>query len=314
MKRDCTGRIVSRNNKTRASYRKRYRALRLMAEREERAGGDIDDVVGWFCSQNHRWKEESVRHYRAAIAQELEDTVMRSDWRNQLERRLSAGPTPLIDGPKRTSAKKRKSLELNELATLDAYLKASKRKDDWLINCFLAFGVALFLRPMEYLQTRVEGSVLIVQNAKASNGRANGEQRKRDIADMGPQAIAVLQLFLRRLRKAATEAGGWDSLHGRLASRLARVCKAVGVDRVSLYTMRHVGMATAKTWLEPHEVAAAAGHGSVHTATSHYAKRRTGWQGFRLAGKPLPESIAKVRGTVRYFQPARPRQDCRAIP
>ena len=139
------------------------------------------------------------------------------------------------------------------------------------------------------------------------------KHRKRDIADMGAQGIASLELFLRRLNKASHAAGGWAKLHGRLASRLARVCKAVGIDRVSLYTLRHVGIASAKTWMEPHEVAAAAGHGSVHTATSHYAKRRTGWRGLRLAGKPLPESIANVRGTARYFQPQRPRQDTRIV-
>ena len=97
--------------------------------------------------------------------------------------------------------------------------------------------------------------------------------------------------------------GSWKKLHDRLASRLARICKTLGIPRVSLYTLRHVGMATAKTWMAPVEVAAASGHASIRTATSHYAKCRTGWAGLRLVGKPSPRSIAQVRGTLKLFEP-----------
>ena len=151
-----------------------------------------------------------------------------------------------------------------------------------------------------------EGTSLVVRNAKATNGRANGDERERDIAELGDKTIAALVNFLGHLHKALTAAGGWKTLLGRLASRLARVCKSLGIPRVSLYTLRHVGMATAKSWMEPVEVAAAAGHASVRTATSHYAKRRTGWVGLRLAGKPTADSIARVRGTARIFRPGRP--------
>lgn len=313
MKRDCTGRIASRTRKTTADYRKRYRNLRLMAEREERAGGDIADVIGWFCSQNDRWSDSTVRQYKAAIRCELESAAMLTEVRAGLEARLGAGPKPMTSGPKRTSARKRKSLSVDELLKLDRHLKLSAGRDNWLLRCFLGFGVALFLRPVEFLSARVEGTTLIVENAKATNGRANGKHRKRDISAMGVHNIANLQLFLRRLRKAATAPGGWTKLHERLASRLARACEVVDIDRVSLYTLRHVGMASAKTWMEPHEVAAAAGHGSVRTATSHYAKRRTGWRGLRLAGRPLPESIANVRGIAKCFRPRKMEPDASAL-
>tara|TARA_A100001391_G_scaffold145276_2_gene102943 strand:- start:19771 stop:20712 length:942 start_codon:yes stop_codon:yes gene_type:complete len=303
MRRNCTGQIASKTSKSVAAYGRRYRNLRLMAEREERAGGDIADVVAWFRSQNGRWKASTVRQYRSAIWHELDGTEMLSDLRAGLEMRLAAGPKPVDGGPKRTSSRKRKSLSVAELMKLDQHLKTSKGRYDRLLRCFLGFGVALFLRPVEYLSASVEGTILVVENAKATNGRANGKYRSRDISAMGADGIANLELFLRRIRKATAQAGGWESLHGRLASRLARVCKAVGVDRVSLYTLRHVGIASAKTWLEPYEVAAAAGHGSVRTATTHYAKSRTGWRGLRLAGKPLAESVDNVRGTFKRFQP-----------
>jgi integrase len=121
---------------------------------------------------------------------------------------------------------------------------------------------------------------------------------------MGKKAIAALVKFLERLRTAVQEAGAWKKLHNRLASRLARICKCLGIARVSLYTLRHVGMATAKSWMAPEEVAASAGHASVHTAMTHYAKRRTGWVGLRLAGRPSPASVARVRGAAQVFRPS----------
>lgn len=308
---DCTDRQVSRTEETEIGYGSRVDDLRLMAEREDGAGFDIVDFVGWFCAQDDRWAPATVRYYRAAIQHHLDAIPLESGLRASLDARVSEGPTPRDGGQRKTSARKRKSVSRDEVLKLEAVLGASGKPDDLLIRGYLIFGAALFLRPVEYLRARVEGTTLIVPNAKATNGRANGKVRDRDIADMGDRAIASLVMFLDRLRAAATSAGSWKTLLDRLASRLARVCKSLGIARVSLYTMRHVGMATAKSWMEPVEVAAAAGHGSVRTATSHYAKRRTGWVGLRLAGRPSPESVARVRGTAMIF---RPRSPTHAIP
>lgn len=309
MNTDCTGRIARRSKQTIAAYRKRVHDLRLMAEREDRAGGDMLELTAWFCSQNSRWEPSTIRQYRAAILMDLETTPLHPTARTLLVERLHREPLPKTSGPRKTSAKKRKSLPIAQFARLEQFLKVSGRADDKLIRGLLIFGAALFLRPIEYIDARVEGMMLIVRNAKATNGRANGEERERDLEPMGKKAIATLVTFLDRLRTAAQEAGAWKKLHNRLASRLARVCRSLGIARVSLYTLRHVGMATAKTWMAPEEVAAAAGHASVHTAMTHFAKRRTGWVGLRLAGRPSPAIVQRVRGTARLFQP--PGQDMR---
>lgn len=305
---DCTDRRASRTQQTEMRYRYRVDDLRRMAEREDGAGFDIVDFVEWFCNQDDRWAASTVRHYRASIQHHLDGVPLDPCLRASLDARVGRGPTPTDGGPKRTSAKKRKSVSREEIFRLEAVLRNSGKPDDALIRDYLIFGAALFLRPVEYLYARVEGTTLIVRNAKATNGRSNGKERDRDIAEMGATAIASLVLFLDRVRAAVASAGSWKTLLDRLASRLARVCKTLGIARVSLYTMRHVGMATAKSWMLPVEVAAAAGHGSVQTATRYYAKRRTGWVGLRLAGKPSPESIARVRGAAKIFHP-RPAAD-----
>ena len=277
-----------------------------MAEREAGAGGDIDAVIAWFYRQDYRWASSTIRQYRAALRCALELSRLHPSVRERLEELVAKGPAPRISGPKRTSAKKRKSLSPEEFSRLIQYLRRTRRPDDALIASFLGFGIVLFLRPSEYLQACIKGNILYVKNAKSTNGRGNGECRARDLAPLGEALIRKLDLFLRNLRKAVDAAGGWRVLHGRLAARLARVCRTLNIKRVSLYTLRHVGMATAKLHLEAREVAAAAGHASVATTTSHYAKRRTGWRGLKVVCRPAVDSIERVRGEVRYFRPSGP--------
>lgn len=306
MRQDCTGRIVTRTEATISCYRERYHSLCLMAEREARTGGDIDEIIAWFCQQDDRWAASTVRQYRAALRCTLKMIRLHPSVRERLERQVAKGPAPCISGPKRTSARKRKSLRPEEFTRIMDYLCITKRCYDELIRSFLGFGIVLFLRPSEYLQACIKGSILYVKNSKSTNGRGNGEYRARNLAPLGEALIGKLDLFLRNLRKAVDAAGGWRVLHGRLAARLARVCRKLNIRRVSLYTLRHVGMATAKLHLEAREVAAAAGHASVETATSHYAKRRTGWRRFQVVCRPTRDSVERVRGEVKYFRPSGP--------
>lgn len=300
MPQDCTGRIVTRTTTTEAEYTRRFLALQKAA-RGEGYGIDIQQVSAWFSQQHYCWAESTVRQYRAAIVYAVERNMPDGEECAAFIERLKQGPIPKNGGTKRTSARKRKSLKREEFLMLMQHLEGSDRSDDRLIRGLLAFGVALFLRPVEYLGAHVDGDILVVPNAKATNGRANGEIRERSLDFMAPKTKASLVKFLRHFSEAAAASESWKRFHDRLSSRLARICKALGIRRVSLYTLRHVGMATAKTWMTPHEVAAAAGHASVRTATSHYAKRRTGWHGLKLAGKPSARSLALVGGEAKTF-------------
>lgn len=300
---DCTGRIVDRTSKTEADYAKRVKQLFEQAKRDDVSVNDLVDVIGWFCRQHARWAPSTIRQYRAALLYDLASDATHFDDRTKLSKALGAGPRAKDGGPKRTSSKKRKSLRIEEFTKLVENLNRSIHADDKLILGFVALGAALFLRPIEYLNAEVIGTTIIVQNAKSTNGRANGVERERDLSTMPPGTLDKLKTFLAELKRAFLTTGDWRKLRDRLAARLARVCKTLGMTRVSLYTLRHVGIATAKTWMTPVEVAASAGHGSVRTATSHYAKRRTGWMGLILAGKPSAESISRVRGEFKSFQP-----------
>lgn len=300
---DCTGRSVTRTDETIAAYQARADKLLLMAKRETPAIDDLGGLIAWFAAQHDRWAPSTVRQYRAALVHALETRALDALDKDLLNGQVHAGPAPKTKGPKRSSARKRKSLKREEFIRLGEFLGHSGQPDDLLIHGFVVFGAALFLRPVEYLNALVEGTMLIVLNAKATNGRGNGAQRERNLAGMEPKAVAALKTFLVRLRNALRDTGNWTTLRDRLAARLARICTRLKIARVSFYTLRHTGMATAKSWMSPVEVAAAAGHAAVRTATSHYAKRRTGWVGLKLAGKPSSASIARVRGQPKLFRP-----------
>lgn len=231
---DHTSAQPTRTQATEASYRNTYFDLRHIAERDARAGGDLFEVVDWFCSKHNCWSSSTIRQYKAALSFTVRTTErLHPDQSQFLMMRLRRGPDARHSGPRRTAARKRKSLPYAEWILLMQTVRNSISPDDHLLLCFLIFGPALFLRP-----------------------------------------------------------------------RLARVCKRCGVRRVSLYTLRRVGIATAKAWMTPAEVAAAAGHASTRTAPAHYAKRRHGWGDVRLAGLPTAASIQAVRqvGNPRFDQ------------
>jgi len=295
LKTDCTGQEVDRTEATTEAYRQRYQDLRW-AIAQVQFEVEISDVILWFCAQDGRWSASTIRQYRAVIAAEVERVIADASWRASLLAQLRKhSPAPKVGGPRRTSTRKRKSIPETELEQVTKFLKTSGMADDLLIARLMLYGVHFFLRPSEWIGARFDGTTFVTPNAKNTNGRANGDERERDLSRYGADHIATLDAFLADLRKAAEAAGGWTRLHGRLAARLARVCKRLGIRRIAFYTIRHLGMATAKRIMPAEEVAACAGHASVLTAGSHYAKSRLGWKNVHSPGPPSPASLELVR-------------------
>lgn len=298
MRQDSTGAHVSRTDQTKAMYRKRYLALARIASEELGHPATLADITTWLIAQDGRWADASFRQYRAATNQAIEDALAAGEisttTMEALRHHVTSAPVP-YEGEERTSAKKRKTIRKAEFVALLGWLFEGRSRHDDLIATVLMHNAVVFLRPREYARAWIEGTCLYVENAKATNGRANGRVRDRDLAPYGNRAIASLRHLLVRLHQAAHEAGGWDKLWGALSARLARVCKNIRIERVSFYTSRHQGMANAKQWMTPEQVAAAAGHRSSRTAVTHYARRRSGW-GAKAprAGLPSARSMSYV--------------------
>jgi hypothetical protein len=289
---DGTQRQVSKSPGTIEAYRARYPQLARRAAVEPH---NHAEVVDWFVAQNDTWSVSTISQYRGAIIQAIEDDLGSGEFVEHLLTRLAAGPCARVGGPRRTSARKRKSIPRPEFVRLIQYLTRGRKPYDVLIARILTHNVRLFLRKVEWQTAAIQNGFLVIQNAKATNGRSFGPERRRDLSNYGSDGTTDLRELLPILTERAGSPEGFKKLWGRLASRLARVCNRVGIKRVAPYTTRHAGMANAKSWMSPAEVAASAGHKSTATATSHYAKRRTGWGAkVERVARPSPEDVERV--------------------
>ena len=303
--RDATSRLTTRTEATTAQYRKRATMLFSQAGVDSEADEvmRLDAVLDWFVAQDRRWKPATLRQYRAALRVMIEDAAMNNVSRDRVEtwyRLIETAPRPMADKQvKRTSARKRKTIRESERDTLVHYLETTGGKTDRLLSRIVNCLPTLGLRPSELFTAEFDGTTLTVRCAKNTNGRSIGETRGITIKS------AVLKHVVKRMLKELKDFQIRDRtdakrLQSRLAKALERACKACGIKKISLYTLRHQALANAKRTLEPAEASALAGHASQSTIIKNYASRRSGWK-----IKPLiaidPGLAAKVRGDVTSY-------------
>jgi hypothetical protein len=204
--------------------------------------------------------------------------------------------------PARTSRKKLKDPTLAEYNAIRADFSARKESADGLdpLDHALALLVNvtpyLGLRPGEWRFAAMEDGVLWVKNAKATNGRAPGEVRDINLTNVPHSIVAVIgDLIALFHRLFDEEEEGWRRALGVLGERLARVCKRLKIRRWSLYTPRHIAIASwKKAGLSPREIAGLAGHISLNTASKHYAGSRFGWTAKFAGARPGPSVMAII--------------------
>ena len=259
-------------------------------------------VTEWFCCQHGRWAAATIRRYRSA----LRHCLRRLQWSGEVDpievrkaiAALANGPRPWRGSP-RTSARKRMYASEAEVLRVRKVIggrKGTVGRDtvDRVLEGLLIHLPRLGLRPCEVRTAVLKGRVLKVRGAKATNGRGFAA-RPQHLTGYTKADVRNLRRLLNRLDVLVADTnGGWNALHRRLAERLARACRRAGVPRLSLYTLRHVAIATQKRTSSRTEVATFAGHRCTRTATRHYGKRRSGW--LRPTGVTAdPDLCAAVR-------------------
>ncbi|MBZ0163755.1 MAG: hypothetical protein K8H74_13720 [Notoacmeibacter sp.] len=267
------------------------------------------ELIHDFASRDHEHAGSTIRGRRLGLRLYL-DSAFRDGTLNKIQyvglsQVLEGGPAPRPrNAPKRGAAKKRKAVRDEWIEKLLGHLAASTAPDDLFLHDWIVFTLQFFPRPSEWPTAKVAlfwfdrppmWCIRFV-NGKHSNGRAHGDHRylalARELHDREP-----LARFVDEVARRVWAAGSFERFRDRLAARLARVCRQLRIPRLSLYAFRHKGMARAKYQMSAVEVAYAAGHATDRTATTHYARRRTG------AGGPdpvfsVPESqLQKIRIT-----------------
>jgi hypothetical protein len=288
---DATGRVATRTAETEKDYERRYESLC------KRAGVDPSDlagVVAWFLTNDDEWSASTVRQYRAVISVAIEAKEIGLAAQDLLQR-VKQRPRPRKTGPRRTSALKRRSIPRRLFRRLIDKLMEGHHPDDKLAARLLSHNVVLFLRPGEWLGATIGGNVLTIKNEKATNGRGLGTHRQLDLRDYGEDGVGDLTDLLATLKSQVDDVESFRRLWAKLASRIARTCRQIRIKRVAPYSTRHFGIATAKRWMSPAEVAASAGHKTTVTAGTHYARRQTGWRNKHApVAHPMPDAVAQV--------------------
>jgi hypothetical protein len=169
----------------------------------------------------------------------------------------------------------------------------------------LWLGIELGLRPSEWATARLDGTTLVVTNAKATNGRGNGEVRSLGLDKLDPALIEMIVELVGMIETAVEEnswakiAAGVRYLFAWASAEAAKHVRSLRGARICPYSTRHIAAARAKNGLDESGVAAFLGHVSTRTATMHYARKRsaTGWAPIRVTVDP--SQTATVRKTYR---------------
>ena len=258
----------------------------------------------WFAGQHERWKPASIRIFRAALRQLILNCTQNSHINQRdiahFELALQSGPIPKSGSAKKVGAsKKRKSVKEIEIKQLYRYLREKDTPTSRVLAKWLIVGAHFGWRPSEAFRgMSIENDALVIACAKTTNGRGIGEKRKIRIKN--DRVRQELEKFIAELNALTSQVADLSTIHDRFAKALAAACDACGIKRISLYTLRHQALATAKVTMAPEEVAALAGHGSVNTAFAHYARRRSGWH-VKPAVAVSPVQVALVKGEFRPF-------------
>jgi len=188
---------------------------------------------------------------------------------------------------KRGTSLRVKRFSISDTEALARELIVRQRRDAaiWLLAT-----VAVGLRPCEWACAHLDEHLLHVKNAKNTDGRSFGETRSLIVESEATRRIVSLQLAQVVMRP------DWKTLHKSCYAAVHRAARALWPSRLKLpgiYTGRHTFCASAKVHFSRIEVAALMGHGSIESASRHYAPR---WSGARGRGvRPSAHDIDSVR-------------------
>lgn len=307
--------------RTRATFVAQLKIVRGLIKRAFREGGHDDPdprlgltiLVTWFLAAGGRWEPTTIRSYKAAIQAVLEEALERmpddAQYQAALDR-LKAGPAPAprLGGPPRTSARKRKSDTPAELEAVLAELAAATHFAAAIAYGLLLYGHEFGLRPGEWASASIVEGCLVVANAKATNGRANGESRSLGLERFPEEYTMGLASFLDCLSNTLAKKS-WSKVYPAARGQLRAACKRAAARvptlrnrPLSFYTGRHVVAGRAKGTMRRDSVAALLGHATDRTASAHYARARSikGWG--PILAEPDPGQIATVKVRFREMR------------
>lgn len=216
-----------------------------------------------------------------------------------------------------------KTPQATNAGTLVAFLKANLlvglRPAEWFNATFVNY---LYRdKNGDYIRNKQGGIkttiAMVVENAKTTHGRANGESREILLHDITDDDLAALmhmcELANGYKSKQPANTPHSDIVKGffkPIQQTMSHALQKMGYAKKQLpttYSTRHQAVANAKhSGLTDREIAAMFGHSSTSTAKSHYGKKVNGWM--KMTFRASPESIEAVPEKTSSHDNATPTQ------
>lgn len=170
------------------------------------------------------------------------------------------------------------------------------------LAAWLVASMATGLRPSEWeaatlsyvtdpKATRGKRVYLHVANAKATNGRANGERRTLELTNLSDDGLEAVERFVEVATDWAHD-GAFMKNKAACSRILRNISKTAFRSQngklLTLYTFRHQFVANMKTIYPAEELAALLGHSTADTQGSWYGKKRSGWAPEQITDVPVP--------------------------
>ncbi|WP_157786041.1 hypothetical protein [Bradyrhizobium yuanmingense] len=289
---------------TKKAYARRCRQLAAAAQRElakaTGQGADTIDLtptmlVDFVISKKGDYLANSWRVVRSAVVSTLEnrailvDQTVAKEIKTEIERLKHEKPAPEKEKKPVTSRTKDKSPTENDLMRIRHAALAKQTEGAIDLVLYFKAGVTTGLRPCEWPRARFGKStrdgyrwMLVVENAKATNGRAHGPVRTLYWEELEPEVVQDILAWIEIARDVS-----YDRRLNTIGHALWEITRALWPRRnewPTLYSARHVAIAAWKAFYvrkgqSPAErlealaiIAALSGHVSDETASTHYAR------------------------------------------
>lgn len=261
---------------------------------------DVRQFVVWLAELKPSITTRTWRFYKSSVVYYLEnyeDEKAAIEAMDYLKKIKSEGA---LTKTERTSSLKLKKITYDDWFKLDTYLKAYNNKWNEALRAWLRASVITGLRPIEWknaIFTLFEGEpALKILNAKATNGRGNGEFRTLLLKDVSNEDLKIIKNHLNNTRKF-TGMDEYEYFYRACAIALYKACRKCWPKRkrhITLYSTRHQFSANAKSsGFSRLEIAAMMGHAVDITASIHYGKKIAGNESITVS--PVIQEVATVR-------------------
>lgn len=312
---------MTKSESTIKNYLKEAKRLIKRFQRETKLNytDDPSKIIEWLVSQKATWKTSTWRQYKAAICYILERTKQ-IDAYNELLLIQSEGCKP-NKSTTHSSSKKAKYLSIQDETLLSKYF-LERKGNKWAVPtyCFIRATVLTGLRPSEWGNAKLikvchnnkDIDVLVVNNAKDTNGRANGSVRHLILINFSKSAMNVINQHLLRIRnfiKHEDDTAAFTNYQEGCRQAMKGATKDLfpkRAKRPTLYTCRHQFSANLKNaGYSLTEIAALMGHATDETATVHYGRKSRKKGGIANSRVNLPEAYSPEVATVRQVYEAK---------